>query len=456
MLVLDLPQDAVTLRLLFNLESVAKLFQQMSYLQTLHLTNNLIAPGPLSQQEDFLLKAQEIFTLWPIDTLKNYHSEIGNTSLQFERKKLLELEPTIPWELLQMFVEIFKLPIEELLDFAQWFTRLSRERLLVLVQILSIEPFWVLELKRRFTPLTPTTAHTPAPPASAPLAMDPLSPPGQGLNSILTDELFAELVASTSGPTFDMLDDQLVALPIVSPPPPQSSVTAVAIIPGEPTLRIARQPPPKTVYQRILKPPPSVMLVGPGAQGGALSNYFVEASLVRSDSDAELPACIDGTRVERVSNGVFATFKKLKLLSTSQQQGTLFRLKFVLKKYVGNVFQVLPKSCVYSEPIEVFSHTQYLNERQDAPDAVKITEVLPPSGTPGTRLVILGGNFVNGPTLRARFGQTEVVPTFHEKGTLICTVPPRTPGTLPGNTLVSVSNDGVRYSDSKVFFMYVS
>jgi hypothetical protein len=107
------------------------------------------------------------------------------------------------------------------------------------------------------------------------------------------------------------------------------------------------------------------MLVGPGAQGGALSNYFVEASLVRSDSDAELPACIDGTRVERVSNGVFATFKKLKLLSTSQQQGTLFRLKFVLKKYVGNVFQVLPKSCVFSEPIEVFSHTQYLNERQD-------------------------------------------------------------------------------------------
>jgi len=87
---------------------------------------------------------------------------------------------------------------------------------------------------------------------------------------------------------------------------------------------------------------------------------------------------------------------------------------------------------------------------------VKITEVLPPSGTPGTRLVILGSNFVNGPTLRARFGHTEVTPTFHEKGTLICTVPPRQPGSLQGNTLVSVSNDGVRYSESKVFFMFVS
>lgn len=101
----------------------------------------------------------------------------------------------------------------------------------------------------------------------------------------------------------------------------------------EPSLRIAKQPPPKTVYQRILKPPPSVMLVGPGVQNGTVSNYFVETTLVRSDSDVELGACIDGNKVERVSNGVFAIFKKLKILSTTQQQGTLFRLKFVLKKY---------------------------------------------------------------------------------------------------------------------------
>jgi hypothetical protein len=46
-----------------------------------------------------------------------------------------------------------------------------------------------------------------------------------------------------------------------------------------------------------------------------------------------LPQCVDGNRIVRITNGVFAAFKKLKILSTSQQQGTLFRLRFTLKKY---------------------------------------------------------------------------------------------------------------------------
>ena len=58
-----------------------------------------------------------------------------------------------------------------------------------------------------------------------------------------------------------------------------------------------------------------------------------------------LPQCVDGNRIVRITNGVFAAFKKLKILSTSQQQGTLFRLRFTLKKYGGrvcdNVFELL-------------------------------------------------------------------------------------------------------------------
>lgn len=97
----------------------------------------------------------------------------------------------------------------------------------------------------------------------------------------------------------------------------------------------------------------------------ATNNLFVEASLLRSDSDVELPLCIEGTKVVRISNGVFATFKKLKILSTSQQQGTLFRLKFTLKRYIGNVFEQLPNTYVISNPIEVFSHTLYLYDKQE-------------------------------------------------------------------------------------------
>jgi hypothetical protein len=127
-----------------------------------------------------------------------------------------------------------------------------------------------------------------------------------------------------------------------------------------------RQPPSRTVYQRILKPFPSVMLAGGNASDQAANNnLFVEATLLRSDSDVELPLCIEGNRIVRISNGVFATFKKLKILSTSQQQGTLFRIKFTLKRYIGNVFEQLPTGVVISNPIEVFSHTLYLSEKQD-------------------------------------------------------------------------------------------
>jgi hypothetical protein len=131
--------------------------------------------------------------------------------------------------------------------------------------------------------------------------------------------------------------DLLVQQPIHSPLSPPQAYVPQPMVPHvsttEPALRISKQPLNQTVYQRILKPAPIVMLTGPGVQNGTVSNYFVEVTLVRSDSDVELGACIDGNKVERVSNGVFATFKKLKILSTSQQQGTLFRLKFVLKKY---------------------------------------------------------------------------------------------------------------------------
>lgn len=142
---------------------------------------------------------------------------------------------------------------------------------------------------------------------------------------------------------------------------------------GQYQLRIARQPPGRTVYQRILKPFPAVMLVGGTAHMEAPNtNLFVEATLLRSDSDVELPLCIEGNRIVRISNGVFATFKKLKILSTSQQQGTLFRLKFVLKRYVGNVFEQIPHAHVISNPIEVFSHTLYLTEKQEGTGRVVV------------------------------------------------------------------------------------
>lgn len=191
---------------------------------------------------------------------------------------------------------------------------------------------------------------------------------------------------------------------------------------------ITTQPPLKTVYQRILKPFPTVTLtvaappknhkssrrrsrssplsddegddadgnnVAPKAEGelelgcadvletllanssnSSSNGLFVEATLLRGDNGEPISKCLDGNSIVRFeknpwSEGVYtATFKKLKILSTSQQlQGILFRLKFTLKKYAGSNFTpiAVPHCEVVSHPVEVFSHSQYLNKKAPKP-----------------------------------------------------------------------------------------
>jgi hypothetical protein len=124
-------------------------------------------------------------------------------------------------------------------------------------------------------------------------------------------------------------------------------------------LRIVVQPSAKTVYQRILRPYPAVMLEGaaPGA------NFFVEVTLCTNDGEEPL-SCLTGAAKTRISNGLYATFKKLKVNSTSQQIGSLLRLRFQLKSFNGTTFADVPDVTVFSNPIEVFSHTHYLSNKK--------------------------------------------------------------------------------------------
>eukprot|EP01088_Endostelium_zonatum_P020184 TRINITY_DN729_c0_g2_i1.p1 TRINITY_DN729_c0_g2~~TRINITY_DN729_c0_g2_i1.p1 ORF type:complete len:770 (-),score=235.30 TRINITY_DN729_c0_g2_i1:710-3019(-) len=221
------------------------------------------------------------------------------------------------------------------------------------------------------------------------------------------------------------------------------------------SLRILRQPPSQTVYQRILKPFPSVLLSSFSSAGDS-PGLFLEAEIIRSDVDQPIPSCLEGTRVVRISESMFAAYKRLKIQSTSQQQGTHFRLKFTLKRYSGGVFESFtPNVFVISNLIEVFSHTQYLNEKGTtaAINLPTIEEVLPATGAVGggSRVVVLGQGFVNGNKLRVKFGKTEVPATWHEAGTLIV-VTPRSEG--KGRVEVSVTNDGVNYCPSNTFFGY--
>ena len=123
---------------------------------------------------------------------------------------------------------------------------------------------------------------------------------------------------------------------------------------------MAVQPSSRTVYQRIIKPFPSILLEG---DGDDKDNLFVESILVRQDSEEELP-CFDGNKKLKIAPGAFATFKKLKITSTSQQIGTKFRIKFQLKRYDGESFISIPGANIISDPIEVYSHTAYLADKK--------------------------------------------------------------------------------------------
>jgi hypothetical protein len=212
------------------------------------------------------------------------------------------------------------------------------------------------------------------------------------------------------------------------------------------------QPPSQTVYQRILKPSPAVILLPPVQDTSHDFGFFVEASLIRSDNNTELPSTLEGTKVIRIDPGKMASFKKLKILSTTQQIGSLVRIKFQLKKANEGTFITVHGVHTVSNPIEVFSHTYYLN-RVALPTPPVVSEVLPARGPAcgGTRVAILGDNFIDSPNLRVRFGNTLLQPIFHEARTLICTTPFGLPQSI---VLVSVSNDGVDYSTAQAQFAY--
>jgi hypothetical protein len=77
---------------------------------------------------------------------------------------------------------------------------------------------------------------------------------------------------------------------------------------------------------------------------------------------------LEGQLVQRSEQGsdggLVVIFRKLKVLTTSAQQGALFVLKFSLKRYVDNILENVPGvPFVYSTPVEVFSHSSYLKGR---------------------------------------------------------------------------------------------
>lgn len=131
-------------------------------------------------------------------------------------------------------------------------------------------------------------------------------------------------------------------------------------------LKIIQSPENSTVYKRILKPFPTVLLNSDALRKkGHSHRFYVRVSLLQEDG-TELENALDGARVQMIKNGMIVAFKRLKISVTSQQASTRqtmsnnFRLKFQLLRFEKNAYVPIDGIFVISDPITVFSHTHYL------------------------------------------------------------------------------------------------
>eukprot|EP01132_Coremiostelium_polycephalum_P003845 gene3845-4790_t len=219
-------------------------------------------------------------------------------------------------------------------------------------------------------------------------------------------------------------------------------------------LKIVVQPPEKAVYRRNVKPHPSVMF---DADSKLLNgDFFVHVALIRCNNFTEEPTFLTGNKLTPVGSGRVVTFRKLKIMVTSHQQGeTLFCFRFDLRRYRSdpdnnpNDFDVV--SSIHSNPICVLSHSTQLKLTSSA-DLPQTVEIFPTHGptTGGQRIALLGANFADTPAIRIKFDNIEVVPEYHSQGTLLCYAPEHAPGPVQ----VKVSNVPKCWSTTSVTFTY--
>mmetsp|Transcript_4314 Transcript_4314/g.4738 ORF Transcript_4314/g.4738 Transcript_4314/m.4738 type:complete len:392 (+) Transcript_4314:143-1318(+) len=191
---------------------------------------------------------------------------------------------------------------------------------------------------------------------------------------------------------------------------------------ASPLITVVQQPPAKAVYQRLLKPFPAVALAGIPDRS---EQFYVEATLLHSGTKAELDFLVGGKTLN-INPDYPTVFKKLKITTTSQRQGTLFRLCFKLKRYENEQLVDVPGGTITTVPIEVFSHTTYLKKEKTVTHVCpSITRIIPDNGplAGGNTVAVLGTALGSGSVRELWFGSKKVSVQLHDVSTLLCTVP---------------------------------
>lgn len=428
------PAQAVHFRLLLALRGLG-LFLEGVTGRHLELFYTLLPQGQHDYRLEFVLAVQQVVCSWSHDRIIEMRNMLSPLPEHMRQHQVLCMNPEIQYETLELVSRILCLEEQELSLLLDWFPSLTQKTMSQFISLVSEVPFEALvELRSRLSREPEVVVK---------------EEPG---DASCTSSDFPSLGASGSGfppppsPVFDPLADVQPLMEMHDTGGPSPHMGALQPV----RLRIIEQPPSQTVYQRLLKPHPKVML-----ENATSDDLWVEAVLIRQDSDRPIDAKgLDGTTVHHIAQGKVAVFGKLKLLFTSQQQGTLFRIKFVLKRYTGHGFEELPSGSVISNPVEVFSHSVYIRRPRHATPPM-ITEVLPPVAMAGQRcrLCVIGSNFNNSITISVRIGDRVMTgddAMFHGTGTLLVNAPPLPPGEYD----LSASNDGTHYCEPVRFTVH--
>jgi hypothetical protein len=147
--------ESTAFKLLLNIHNVSCMFNQMTYLLILHLSNSLspfsassFATSPLTHILEVMLLAQtQIKNLNPLSR-SLLHEQMSKYS---ENKRLLELLPTLHSCLVPLFLDLLKLPKQEWLNFCTFFPTLPKEQVYIFIQIFQSNTETLLLLKSNLT-----------------------------------------------------------------------------------------------------------------------------------------------------------------------------------------------------------------------------------------------------------------------------------------------------------------
>ena len=413
----------VTTKMIISIGCLFRLLLLQEMLHNYFSLNHLISLPTIIPQlsPDQQLKFSQMFQnllnqLLP-DTLVNLHTqvtqsedvryEILNDILQYEQDSIIMFHP---------LNSLFNFELDDLLAFQKSFIQLQPIQLVQLIRLLQLDPLQIMEIRQLLSP-----------DLSGKLGLQTLFEKEK--EEIVIDDMI------------DIDDDDNEA---DDSQKDDSSECLLAV-------QILDQPPEQTVYRRNLKPFPSVIITG-DEKSVLRSNESLLLVPVLYRCDTLTPTdYLKGNTPMKVTVGSAVTFKKLKINVTSRQlNDCLFCIRFELYRVASSNGPRELLTTQQSNPILVVSHSSLIKKSSQV--LPTILEVIPSTGTctGGTRVAILGANFIDSPSVRIKFDNIEVQPEYHGPSTLLCTTPQHGPGLVT----VYVSNNSKSWSESYAHFIY--